>query len=228
LSTADDPRDSRFLDRFGVVLILVLATVCAQALIDVRDHAVGALVTRAISGLALVMAVRAGGVPRRWRRAADLVVILSLVGNTVLVAIQLSSMGSNVPVNNGVLWLVTAALVPVAVAHRVLHHRRVTIETVMGAVAAYVQIAVAYALLLQALDAVTPGHLFGSAVPTTTYIYVSLETITTLGYGDYLATTDLGRLMLVSEALLGQVYLVVFVALIVSRFATPSADTDPQ
>ncbi len=52
--------------------------------------------------------------------------------------------------------------------------------------------------------------------------------VTTLGYGDYTATTDLGRLLLVSEALVGQVYLVVFVALIVSRFPLPSADGDPS
>ncbi len=226
-TTPGEEPASRFLDRFGAVLVLVLASVCAQALIDVRDQPVGALFTRAISGLALVLAVRAGGVSRRWRRVADLVVILSLVVNSLLVVIDLTSTSSGSASNYGVMWLLTAALVPVAVAGRVLRHRQVTVETIMGAVAAYVQIAVAYSLLLQALDAVTAGDLFGEAVPTTTYTYISLETITTLGYGDYIATTNLGRLMLVSEALVGQVYLVVFVALIVSRFAVPS-DADPR
>ncbi|MEQ6900350.1 potassium channel family protein [Nocardioides sp. YIM 152588] len=228
MPTAAAPPEYRYLDRFGAVLIVVLATVCAQGLIDVRDHALGALVSWSISGLALVLAVRAGGVRKRWCRVADVVVLVSLVSNAGLVAITYVSPDVDPATNVGFLWLVTAALVPIAVARRVLQHRRVTVATILGAVAAYVQIAVAYSLILQALDAVTPGHLFGEEVPTTVYTYVSLETITTLGYGDFTATTDLGRLLLVSEALVGQVYLVVFVALIVSRFPVPSADDDPS
>ena len=49
-------------------------------------------------------------------------------------------------------------------------------------------------------------------------MYFSLVTITTVGYGDFAAVTDLGRMAAASEAVLGQVFLVTFVALIVSRF----------
>ncbi|WP_168929478.1 potassium channel family protein [Nocardioides sp. GY 10113] len=226
MSIAVTPPENRYLDRFGAVLLVVLATVCAQALIDVRDEPVWALFSWSVSGLALVLAVRAGGVRKRWRRAADVVVVVSLASNALLVGAAEAFPAVRSSESIGLLWLVTAALVPVAVARRVLRHRHVTVATVLGAVAAYVQIAVAYSLILQALDTVTSGHLFGEEVSTTVYTYASLETITTLGYGDYTATTDLGRLILVSEALVGQVYLVVFVALIVSRFPVPSADDE--
>ena len=71
------------LDRFELVLLLVLATIAVQGLIDVRGSVLAQLFTHAITGLALVAAVRASGIRRRWRRTADIIVgavlLLSLV-----------------------------------------------------------------------------------------------------------------------------------------------------
>ena len=58
---------------------------------------------------------------------------------------------------------------------------------------------------------------FGAAVPTTPYMYVSLESIATLGLGDLARVTD-SDASRCSEAVIGQVFLVTFVAMIVSRF----------
>ena len=46
-------------------------------------------------------------------------------------------------------------------------------------------------------------------------MYFSLTTITTVGYGDLTAQGNLGRLLANSESVIGQVYLVTFVAMIV-------------
>jgi voltage-gated potassium channel Kch len=60
------------------------------------------------------------------------------------------------------------------------------------------------------------GMFFAGAVePSSSYMYFSLTTITTVGYGDLTAQTHLGRLLANSEAVVGQVYLVTFVAMIV-------------
>ena len=119
-----------------------------------------------------------------------------------------------------VLWLIAAALAPVVVARRLVEHRTVTVQTLLGAVAAYLQIAVAYAFAFQALDAVGARPFFGVQVPTTSYMYASLTAISTLGYGDLVPVTELGRLVAVSEAIVGQVYLVTFVAMLASRYAS--------
>ena len=124
------------------------------------------------------------------------------------------------------LWLIAAALVPVVVARRVVEHRTVTVQTLLGAVAAYLQIAVAYAFAFQAIDAVGARPLFGVQVPTTSYMYASLTAISTLGYGDLVPVTELGRLVAVSEAIVGQVYLVTFVAMLASR--SPASLCDPH
>ena len=49
------------------------------------------------------------------------------------------------------------------------------------------------------------------------FLYFSLVTLTTTGYGDLAARTDLGRMLAVTEALTGQVYLVTVVAVLVGN-----------
>jgi voltage-gated potassium channel Kch len=49
------------------------------------------------------------------------------------------------------------------------------------------------------------------------YLYFSYTTLTTTGFGDVTAATNLGRTLTSIEVLVGQIYLVTIVALIVSN-----------
>ncbi|MDN5790728.1 MAG: potassium channel family protein [Micrococcales bacterium] len=220
----DEEPAPRLLDRFGIVLLLVLATIVAQSLIDVRGSAWASLVTHAISGAALIVAVRAAGVKRRWRHAADALIVVTLVAHVVVALVQGGVSPTNPAQDAAGLWLIATILVPFVVARRVLQHSAVTVDTVMGAVASYLQIAVGYAAVFASVDALGSTPFYGEPVSTTVYMYASLETITTLGYGDRVPATDFGGLLAGSEAVLGQVFLVTFVALIVSRFAAKQSD----
>jgi hypothetical protein len=208
----------RMLDRFELVLLFVLATIAVQGLVDVRGSVFAELFTHAITGLALIAAVRASGSRRRWRRAADVLVIVVLVASLATLTWRRDEGSLAVPPETT--WLLAAAITPVLIARRVLQHTVVTLQTIMGSVAAYLQIAVAYAFLFQTMDAFTRSQpFFGKEVSTTVYMYFSLVTISTVGFGDFVAVTSPGRLLAGSEAVVGQVFLVTFVALIVSRFA---------
>lgn len=48
-----------------------------------------------------------------------------------------------------------------------------------------------------------------------TFIYYSFITITTLGYGDITPLTDVARSFAITEAVIGQIYLVLLVARLV-------------
>ncbi len=60
------------------------------------------------------------------------------------------------------------------------------------------------------------------------FLYFSLATLTTTGYGDLTAAGELGRTLAVLEALLGQIYLVTVVALLVSNLRRPTKDERRQ
>ena len=51
------------------------------------------------------------------------------------------------------------------------------------------------------------------------FLYFSFITQTTVGYGDFTASGDLGRALAVLEALGGQLYLVTIIAVLVSRLS---------
>ena len=49
------------------------------------------------------------------------------------------------------------------------------------------------------------------------YLYFSFVTLTTVGFGDRTAAGNFGRMLAVTEALLGQLYLVTVVALVIGN-----------
>ena len=52
------------------------------------------------------------------------------------------------------------------------------------------------------------------------FLYFSFATETTVGYGDLTAATNVGRSIVVLEALIGQIFLVTLVARLVSLMAS--------
>jgi len=207
-------------DRFGVVLSFVVATIAVSALVEVGDSWSSGLLVTVTSGAALVAATRAVGIRSRWRRFTAVVVVLVVAINVGMALLERVGVEGIARVNSvGVLWLVLVLAVPVLVIRRIFAHQVVAIRTIVGAVTAYLQIAVAYAVLFHFIDTWTATPFFGTEEPSTAYMYVSLTTIATLGLGDLVPVGDLPRLILASEAVLGQVFLVTVVAVVVSRFA---------
>lgn len=220
---------SPWLDHFGLLLVVTVLGVVSLALVDFRSplgarssslSAAGLIVVTAMVSAMLLLALRASGVRRRWRIVADALVGAG-VATTVVVVLVDAAVGRD-PVTYdlagpSLVWVVLGLAAPILVIRRLLRHRRVTRATLLAAVSAYLLIAVAFAFVFLSIDRFTP--FFGSPEPTTTAMYYSLVTITTLGYGDFTAATTLGRLLSTAEAVLGQVYLVTVVAMIVGLFA---------
>jgi hypothetical protein len=93
---------------------------------------------------------------------------------------------------------------------------KVTAQTLAGAISAFLLIALLSNYAFLTLDVVGSVPFFGVEESTTVFMYYSLVTITTLGYGDFAAATDAGRFLSTAEAAIGQIFLVVFVATLVS------------
>lgn len=210
-------------DRFGVVLFFVIATIVVSSLVDVGTSYGDSLLAHTMSGLALVTAARATGMRHRARRVVVIVVALALGALALLSLAELvlgrSGVGWFEPREVDPLWVLLVMGVPVLVIRRISQHTIIGGRTVLGAVTAYLQIGVAYAVLFQAVYVWSPEPAFGTPQVSSAFTYLSLTTMSTLGIGDIVPTTQLSRLLVSSEAVLGQVFLVTVVAIVVAGFA---------
>ena len=115
-----------------------------------------------------------------------------------------------------------------AVLLNVLRPSRVTGDIVNGAVCVYMLVGLAWAFLFSLLEVLQPGS-FNlpdlSAEPIdpasmdvrrlSVFMYYSLVTLTTLGYGDITPVTPLARNLAAFEAVMGQLYIAILVARLV-------------
>ncbi len=210
-------------DRFGVVLFFVTATIVVSSLVDVGQSYGDAILAHTMSGAALVAAARATGMGRRSRQVVTVVVVLAIGLLAFLSLVEALVDDQRVvlvsPEQAEPLWLALVIVVPIIVIRRISQHTVVGGRTVLGAVTAYLQIGVAYAAVYQAVSVWSTAPPFGEPQPSSAFTYLSLTTMSTLGIGDIVPSTQVSRLLVSSEAVVGQVFLVTIVAIVVSQFA---------
>jgi drug/metabolite transporter (DMT)-like permease len=219
--------DAPNVDRFGLLLLSVIGTLVVLSLVDLAPRRAdaasdtGVIVVTVFVSIMLVLAVRAAGVARRWRRVAAVIAALAVAGSILLLFSDLvtgdgARAGTTRPT---LIWIFISLLLPVIVVRRILTHRRVGLSTLLGAISAYLLIAFAFTFAFLTVDGYGSSDFFGDREPTTSFMYFSLTTMTTTGFGDLTAATNLGRLLATTEAVVGQIFLVTLVALLVGLYA---------
>jgi hypothetical protein len=198
-------------DRYAPVLALLLIGLGVATFVEETGPA------RVLLSLAVVAAIvgslRASGVvPGRMRR-----IVATAVPFAIVVTADGFFAASGLTV--GVWLAVTAALgySAFALVRRVLEHEVVAVGDVIAALAAYVEVALVFAFVYAAADQSAGGEFFTNGVAGNIgdFVYFSVVTITTLGFGDLAPATDLGRSLVMIETLFGQILLVVLVAYLV-------------
>lgn len=224
---------SKQVDRFGSLLLVIIATVVVLSLVDLDTLDIGgelsgtAIVVTLFVGATFLLAMRASGVSRRYRLIADIAVVAALLGTIIFVIADIPvAVGDGTTVGPPIPWIVLSVLAPVIVVRRLIHHRRASAKTLAGAVSAFLLLAIAFSFLFLAVDAGSSTPFFGTEEPSTSFMYFSIVTITTLGYGDLSAVEPLGRLLTTAEAIIGQVYLVTFVGMIVGLLVAQRTSPD--
>jgi Ion channel len=201
------------LDSNGALLVLLLANFFLLEVVD--DPRWGAVGSTLLAALALVVAISdpATGHTVNRRQAASIAICV-LLAPIVLVVDSQSVVGLAYLLPAAL--LVTATL-PVTLS-RVLHHQRITHETVLGALCCYVLLGLLFAFAYLAVDSLLDGPFFAQAGPhqESEYLYFSFVTLTTLGFGDLSPAVGLPQALTALEALLGQVFLVTLVARLVT------------
>lgn len=93
----------------------------------------------------------------------------------------------------------------------------IDINIILGAVCVYFLIGVVWALLYNLVDASVPGSYSVvdkqvSSLDMDEFVYFSMVTLTTLGYGDIIPVSAPAKSLAAMEALVGQIYLTVIIA----------------
>jgi len=166
-------------------------------------------------GAAIVSAAR-----ERWLRVlvgfAVVVVVARLLGAAFDVSF-LRSAGS-------IAWLSALVVAVVATARFAFTAETVDAEHVCAALDAYLLVGLIFGVGYALLDEVWPAS-FGAATASDLSImrgiYFSFVTLATLGYGDVVPASDITRGFVVLEAVIGQFYLAVAVARLVSVYSRP-------
>jgi hypothetical protein len=162
-------------------------------------------------------------------RIVTLAALVTLIGSAGAIAAALTHTGAGVgaaDIWKGLLLMFTAALI----VERVLSRPTVTVQSIYGALSAYLIIGLMYAAYYGAIQHLGAADFFTHRQPanTQTFQYFSFTTLTTLGYGDFTAAGNPGRALAVIEALSGQIFLATLVARLVAVFRAQGNQDRPE
>jgi hypothetical protein len=161
--------------------------------------------------VSIFIAARDG--PARW------VLIASFVATLTVVALRLFFVADTVfPILETAASLLFIIVVTGLIGRAVFFEGEVTVHRIQGAVAIYLNIALAFGILDNMISRLIPGaysNLPEGPRHLGVMIYFSLTTITTTGYGDIAPIHPIARGMANLEAVMGQLYLAILVATLV-------------
>ncbi len=202
--------------RYGALLATVIASFLILGI--TQPAAWGQLAVTCLLGATLLLSLWVIEARPLLLRAAVLTVAAT-VAIGIAEAIGGEGDGRAIHLANGLVAGLAPPAIMVGVVRTLRSERRVGIEAVFGVISVYVLLGMLYAFVYGAIDRLGGAPFFaqGGVAGTSRCMYFSFTTLATVGYGDLTARTDLGHTLAVSEALLGQIYLVTVVSLLVAN-----------
>ncbi len=204
-----------------VLGLTVLAMLMSPILGD-SDWSRGAEV--ALVGVSVVVALVRTGAHRVIRRVGIVVVVLATLTAATIPVVH-SGMSGSLEVVSAGLFALLLLVTPVLVMIRLMLRPKITLDTLAGALTAYLQIGIFFGALFLFIALIGGPEGFFAQTTTPAYSdfqYFSFITMTTVGYGDLTPATRLGQTLATFEAIAGQVFLVTVVALTVSNLGRPT------
>ncbi len=204
--------------RFGWLLLAIIAVFVIQG---VGNPGRGLqLIVSVLLATTLLLALGVAEVrPRVIRPVAVLALLLVLL--SFVAALRGQANGITVKIADLLLVTLAPPAIVLGILRTLRARNQVTIEAVFGVLCLYLLLGMFFAFLYGAIGRVD-GTFFAQSVQSTAArcLYFSFATLTTVGYGDITAASNLGHTLSVSEALLGQIYLVTIVSVIVGNLGT--------
>lgn len=208
-------RYARLSDDYALVLVLIVLTLLATSLFGLKGR--DSPLELVLLVVTLIVTLQASHTSERVMRRVMMVLFpLVLV---VAVATEVGATRTTVAITLGV-SAALAIVAPIVILRRLVHHAAITLRTILGALCVYLLIGYFFSVLYVFINNLAADGFFaqGKAAATpTNFIYFTYVTLTTVGFGDLSPAGDTGKILVITEALLGQLYLVTIVALLVGN-----------
>jgi len=209
--------------RYGLLLAILIGSYLLTAF---SGSGLATEIQVVLFAAVLLVAMRTSTLPGRWPAVLG---AITIIGSAVTFWTSVSGARTGKAAED--LWKALLLLMAVVmVVRRVLAKPEVTIQSIYGALSAYLITGLMFASGYAAMEHLMTSDFFSGNQPanTQTFQYFSFTTLTTLGYGDFTAAESSGRSIAVLEALTGQVFLATLVARLVSAYRGPSQPTPPS
>jgi hypothetical protein len=220
-TTADNLLQALYQRRFFILLVLILLTIgLTPFLDDFIQTRILMDVFLTIIFFAIIFAIKS----KRSQVIISSILVLPLVASTWSFYFYHYNHISLLARIFGALFFGYAVVIILQIIAR---STEVTKETIFAAVVAYLLIALMWGFLYMILESLIPGS-FNFAdkeirSENMRFEYFTFVTITTLGYGDITPVTNKASVLVLLEALIGQIYLVVLVAWLVGMYVSRKA-----
>jgi hypothetical protein len=153
-----------------------------------------------------------------------------IIAAILIIPTLLAVWTEDIPTNNTLLTIgyicgvIVFAFAVISILIYIFSHQVVTRQTISAAIVVYLLLALMWTFIYRLMENLYPAS-FAIAHSKlqdaeNIYLYFSLVTITTLGYGDITPTGSQVLSMAVLEAITGQIYLVVVVAWLVGMYVS--------
>lgn len=214
--TDSGPPPTRSRRRFGLLLGAIILAFAFQGVATPSDWQ--EVVISALLGSTLLLALWASEV-RPLAMRLGIVIAVGLFILSVVEAVNGNPSAGALRIANAALVLLAPPVIIGGVIRILRARQSVTLEAVFGVLSVYILLGMFFAFVFGAIDRQGGAPFFagGQKATVAQCLYFSFTTLTTVGYGDLTARTNLGHTLSVSEALLGQIYLVTIVSLIVAN-----------
>jgi len=127
--------------------------------------------------------------------------------------------------------MIAFAWVAAVLAQDVFRERDyISADMIYGGINVYLLVTVAFAAAYKVQVLLVPGSVNGLSANSTIgdTLYFSAVTITTLGYGDFSPVSDSARMLAFTEALFGQLYIAVLLAMLVATHISAKVGSKSQ
>jgi hypothetical protein len=214
-------------DTYGTLLIFIIVAYSLMAVVE--DTKWSRTIVSLSFGATLLLAMHTSHVRGRIIRVVAVIVVLFVAWQAFLAVIDHEPF-----VGASYFFILMIVASPGIVLVRIFRHPVINVETILGAIDAYLLLGISFAAVYGALDGIDPHFFKTGAATGVQFLYFSFVVITTLGFGDFTPAHDVGRVVVSLEALLGQLFLVTVVAVLVANLGRAArhsmtavgADTD--